>query len=113
MEGCFPRDELLNSLFLLSAGGVFSSRKYSKIAFGFEGFVFNPVSESINNPTMPSGCERGILGVFLSASLIKSIQIGKAARPPVSLLPNGLPLSRPTQATATNEGLNPLNQASL
>ena len=55
---------------------------------------------------------KGSTGVFLSACSMKEIQIGRAARAPLSFDPRELLSSKPTQTEARRDGVYPMNQAS-
>ena len=58
----------------------------------------------------PSGITKSRSSWPLSATAMKSFQIGSAALPPYSARPRGSLLSKPTYAPATTSGENPTNQ---
>jgi hypothetical protein len=76
----------------------------SVIVSGESVLVGSPVSIFTLMNVIPGGGFGVSIGVFLKAWLIKEIQMGRAARAPVSFFPNEALSSKPTQTPARREG---------
>ena len=61
---------------------------FSMMAFGSSALASNPVSGEMRTVTMPSGTGTLCRGTPLSASCMKNIQLGRAAREPCSSSPS-------------------------
>src|SRR5262249_48265523 len=82
----------------------------SVITLGHRGPASLPVSASMSMNVMPSGTSNGTLARPASAVRMNYVQIGSAARAPLS--PTGRLSSKPTQTTVSSSGVKPANHAS-
>ena len=92
--------------------GIELSINASTIVSGESPSVGSPVSILTLISVIPLGGLGVSTGVFLKALSIKEIQMGSAARAPVSFFPKEVLSSKPTQTPARREGVYPTNQAS-
>ena len=65
----------------------------------------SPDQGSISTKVTPSGTGNSTTGRSARAACMNAVQIGVAARPPVSSSPSGVPASKPTQTPVSSSGV--------